>query len=114
MSYIYRHIKAVRVVDGDTVELQIDTGFHNTFMFNFRLAGINAPEGKYTETAKFLRELFDTYGVSTLIAQTYKPDKYGRWLVELFSSEQSFINGWSINLELVSKGLASPYMEKYK
>ena len=36
--------RLVRVVDGDTVDLDIDLGFHITVRERFRLAGIDTPE----------------------------------------------------------------------
>ena len=43
MSYKYQHVKVSRVIDGDTVILDIDMGNRITWTGPFRLAGINAP-----------------------------------------------------------------------
>ena len=40
--YEYR-ARITRVIDGDTVEAEIDLGFHVTFTATLRLTGINAP-----------------------------------------------------------------------
>ena len=41
--YEYR-ARVVEVVDGDTIDLSVDLGFHFAFGTRFRLLGINAPE----------------------------------------------------------------------
>ena len=46
----------IKVVDGDTVDLNIDLGFKLRFQLRGRFAGINAPEGKQTEAANSLHE----------------------------------------------------------
>ena len=42
--YHYRIEKIVKVVDGDTVDVIIDLGFHTTVKKRIRLYGINTPE----------------------------------------------------------------------
>lgn len=84
MSYIYRHIEVERVVDGDSVVLAIDLGNKITWRDSFRLMGIDTPErGKpgYTEAKDRLVDLLKN-GVARV--ETFKPDKYGRWLADLY------------------------------
>lgn len=100
MSFFYQNIRSIRVVDGDTVEMEIDTGFHCRYQFPFRLMGINAPEGKNTEAAQWLR---DNLVPSIMTVETHKPDKYGRWLATIY------LDGASVNSKLVELGLAVPY-----
>ncbi len=91
MTYTYR-AAMVRVVDGDTVDLQIDLGFYMKADLRFRIAGIDTPElrGGTPETKAAARdakrrvmELLepnaydDTY---PLIIHTKKADSFGRWL----------------------------------
>ena len=87
MAYLYQHVKIVRVLDGDTVEMSIDMGNSIEWTGKFRLYGIDTPE-RHGETrpagdaaAECLNALIAAYGVKC--AETLKPDKYGRWLVKL-------------------------------
>ena len=85
MSYEHQHVKVARVIDGDTVVLDIDMGNRITWTAPFQIAGINAPEGGSpgaSEARLFLSEMLKG-GVA--LAETIKPDKYGRWLVRLYT-----------------------------
>ena len=42
--YCYKVKSIDRVVDGDTVDMTLDTGFSNRFSHRFRLTGYDAPE----------------------------------------------------------------------
>lgn len=84
MTFEYRHAAVVRVVDGDTARLNLDLGNAVRWEENFRLAGIDAPErgtpGADAATG-YLEGLLSA-GLSRVV--THKPDKYGRWLVDLY------------------------------
>lgn len=92
----------VRVVDGDTVELDVfkevvfeyDFGFHQkvkidyhpTARLVFRLLGINAPEKKgdtLEAGRKSQAALTMLLQSGKLIVATSKQDKYGRWLASI-------------------------------
>lgn len=94
----------VRWVDGDTVDLVVDCGFHITVESRFRLYGIDTPErGQpgYAEATARCRELAPEG--STVVAKTYKAaDKYGRFLALIEGSAP-------VNSTLVSEGLAVEY-----
>jgi len=125
VPYIY-DAKLIKIVDGDTVHLEvsrafeytIDFGFHQqetvTFVRSaqetFRMARINAPEMS-TQAGKDARAALGLLIVSKrLTAKTLKQDKYGRWLVELYVVEDGKpdlnVNDW-----MVSEKYAVPYME---
>lgn len=105
IPYIYPAV-ITRWVDGDTVWMDVDLGFRFHAVLDFRLMGVNTPErGKplYPESVAFVNKVA-TPGTPVII-QSYKaPDKYGRWLVDIW------VNGLHINAELVQGGLAVPYM----
>jgi micrococcal nuclease len=92
----------VKVIDGDTVDLNIDLGFKIVIKLRCRLTGINAPEGKQTDAAIWLREQLPI-GTNILIETKKTQEKYGRWLATLF------LNGLNLNLELINKGMAEAY-----
>jgi len=117
-EYNYR-AELVRVVDGDTVRLRlykdIDIGFHilqtiSTEM-NFRLARINTPEVRGIEKEAGLKAkayVEECLNKSQYLrAITYKPDKYGRWLIDLYFT----IDGEEIllNDHLLKEGYADVY-----
>lgn len=84
MTYEYRHVAIERVIDGDTVALEIDLGNKIHWRDNFRLNGIDTPErGQpgYTEATDHLKRLLL---MPLSHVQTHKPDKFGRWLVDLW------------------------------
>ena len=90
MLYHYK-AKVVRIVDGDTVELQVDLGFYVTYKHAFRLADINAPEIRTKDqeekkegmAAKEALEKLLPVGSEVSIT-TEKTGKYGRWLAHLY------------------------------
>lgn len=84
MSFIYRHVEVDRVIDGDTVSMSVDLGNRVTWRETFRLNGIDTPErgqAGYAEATKYLASLLQN-GVSRI--ETHKPDKYGRWLCDVW------------------------------
>ena len=114
--YEYRVKQVLRVVDGDTIDVDIDLGFDISFTSRVRLAGIDTPESRTTdkrekvlglEVKQRLKELLSKS--SSLVIKTEKPDsteKYGRILGWLF------IDGAekSINEGLIADGYAWGYM----
>ena len=44
--YEYRVKKVYKVVDGDTIDVDIDLGFNISFFQRVRLAGIDTPESR--------------------------------------------------------------------
>jgi len=110
MAYKYEHVEVLRVLDGDTVELRIDMGNRTQWVEKFRLYGIDTPEirGPNKEAgeaaANRLRELL-AGGVT--LAETFKPDKYGRTLVSIWI----FYNGFPYNAAkvLISEGHGKEY-----
>jgi micrococcal nuclease len=114
--YEYRVKQVLRVVDGDTIDVDIDLGFDISFTSRVRLAGIDTPESRTTdkkekvlglEVKQRLKELLSKS--SSLVIKTEKPDsteKYGRILGWLY------IDGAekSINEGLIADGYAWGYM----
>jgi micrococcal nuclease len=94
--------KVFRVIDGDTVELDVDTGFRTTYRDRFRLNGINAPEGKSDASARLSILL---YTGREVVVTTYKPEKFGRWLADIAVPEVCT----SVCEMLLAEGLAVPY-----
>ena len=103
--------KIIDVYDGDTVTVDIDLGLGIWMRKQkIRLAGINAPEVSGEErslglkTRDWLRIRLKDQDV---VIQTIKDrkGKFGRWLGVLF------IDGKSINEEMLELGLVEEYMK---
>ncbi len=85
--YTYK-AKVGRVIDGDTVVMEIDLGFKIYHVMSCRLAGVNAPELNEKEEAskvaafaskEFLMWLLPVGKIVTI--ESKRLDKYGRALV---------------------------------
>jgi endonuclease YncB( thermonuclease family) len=104
--------RLTRVVDGDTVWLSVDLGFGVHVNLDFRLYGIDTPEvvGP-TRTAGLAAkaELERLLALGSLRIVTYKADKYGRWLAELFITQPGSIEELNVNRSLLKDGFAKPY-----
>ena len=84
--------EVVRVVDGDTIILDVDVGFRLRTTQPFRLLGVNCPEprGESAERGKFctafvertLKDHEDNF-VPVRISTYKSPDSFGRWLASL-------------------------------
>lgn len=116
MSYDYRVRRVLRVVDGDTVDLELDLGFHLTTALRFRLLGVDTPErGQpgYLEAKDYVaRWLADALARPDLLevrARTAKADSFGRWLVALVAVEHDGHEVADLSAELLEAGLAKPY-----
>lgn len=96
--YEYR-AKVIRVVDGDTVEVDVDLGFQIHTKMMLRLYGINAPEMKGPsrvagQAAKmFLQDLIQQYnGVLKIRTLQDEQEKYGRYLAYLVFPDEAIAN----------------------
>ena len=113
--YVYR-IRAVhKVVDGDTIDADIDLGFDISLTKRIRLAGIDTPESRTTDTKEkalglevkeWLKHRLEF--AKDILIKTELPDsteKYGRIIGHLY------INGeaTSINNQMVAEGYAWEY-----
>lgn len=107
---MYRYkTKIIKVVDGDTVDAEVDLGFHVTMSLRFRLSKINAPETRTRDMAEKelgiaaknrLKELID--GKEVYI-ESHKSGKFGRWLAEIY------VDDVNINQLLLEEGTVLPY-----
>lgn len=105
--YEYR-ASVTRVVDGDTVYLDVDLGFEVRFSIKTRLHGINSPEMN-TAAGKAARAHLVSLlpdGCEVLV-RTFKDrqGKYGRYLVQIFTADAV-----SVNQRMLADGHAVEYM----
>jgi micrococcal nuclease len=95
------------VVDGDTVDIDIDLGFHIHWKTRFRLYGINTPERGQPNWAEATQYVKNKVLNKDVIVHTFmdKGDKYGRFLATILYEESH-----NLNQELIDAGLAVPYI----
>jgi micrococcal nuclease len=112
--------KVNKIVDGDTIDVDIDLGFDISFSSRVRLAGIDTPESRTSdkmekalglESKAYLKHAIDS--AKSVVIKTEKLDsseKYGRILgwVFLDGSDKS------INQEMIDKGYAWGYLGETK
>lgn len=104
--YTYKaHV--ISVIDGDTLDLDVDLGFNTHLRERFRLMGINAPEIRGAERergleAKLFVEALLPLGKEVLV-HTFKDrkEKYGRWLANIYLED-----GRELCFMLLDAGLA--------
>lgn len=113
---MYRYaVKLIRVIDGDTVWLNVDLGFTVNVEVCFRLLGINAPELHGTgsiagKDAKAHLEQLLAQGALTLQSEKpLKTDKYGRWLADITVTRPDG-SSFNANQQMVADGYAVTYM----
>ena len=118
--YEYNIKKVTKIVDGDTIDVDIDLGFNISYSQRVRLAGIDTPESRTKdarekalglEVKNKVKSAIDS--AKTVIIKTELPDsteKYGRILgwVYLDGSAKS------LNEQLIDEGYAWGYMGETK
>jgi micrococcal nuclease len=106
-----RHAIITRVVDGDTLHLDVDLGCDTTLAMTVRLYGLNCPEMN-TDAGKAAKAWVDqwvtdhAYGGASLRTVKDKKEKYGRYLADLLPDDGSP----SLCTALLESGHAVPYM----
>lgn len=118
--YIYRVNKLTGVVDGDTIDVDIDLGFNVSYSQRVRLAGIDTPESRTKdkfekalglESKEYLKSKLKN--ATDIVIKTEKPDsseKYGRILGWLYVDGDTI----SVNDYMIEEGYAWPYMGETK
>jgi micrococcal nuclease len=113
--YIYRVKKVLKVVDGDTIDADIDLGFSISLEKRIRLAGIDTPESRTTdkrekalglESKEWLKNRLEF--AKNIIIRTQLPastEKYGRILGKLYINNEET----SLNEQMVDEGYAWEY-----
>jgi micrococcal nuclease len=102
--YQYR-CSIIRIVDGDTLHLDVELGFDVRRQDSFRLYGINAPEMSTEEgkTAKAWLEDQLKGGLTMVTTHKDQREKYGRYLATLW------VGSTNVNEAMVEAGHAVPY-----
>lgn len=104
--FAYR-ARDVRVIDGDTLAVTIELPPHNEIDKKLRLRGLNAPEidtGRGRAARRFVADL--VAGARGVWLTTTKPDKYDRYLADVFLQQPSGPDVY-LNNALLEDGHAS-------
>mgnify|MGYP003324407663 FL=1 len=114
--YTYFVKRVVKIVDGDTVDIEIDLGFDLTKKERVRLGGIDTPESRTKdleekamglEAKDYLTTLLE--GATELIVTTEKDGKFGLMIGTLYMSSECVEAGESINQAMIDDGFAWEY-----
>lgn len=118
--YEYRVKKLINVIDGDTIDVDIDLGFDISLLRRVRMAGIDTPESRTTDKAEkvlgleakeYLKKMMKD--AKTIVIKTELPDsseKYGRILGWVYIDNATK----SINEQMIEDGYAWGYMGETK
>ena len=112
--YTYK-AKLDRVVDGDTIDVNIDLGFDITVHKRVRLAGIDTPESRTRDLEEKKRGLAAKYRLNeildqgSLVVESKEVGKYGRVLGVLTVYPDNLDLPINVNETLVSEGHAVEY-----
>ena len=113
--YIYRVKKVIKVVDGDTIDADIDLGFDISLTKRVRLSGVDTPESRTTdlkekalglEVKEWLKHKLE--GAKDILIKTELPDsteKYGRILGNLYINNEAL----SLNQQMIDEGYCWVY-----
>ena len=113
--YVYRIKSITKVVDGDTIDANIDLGFDISLTKRIRLAGIDTPESRTRnleekalglESKEWLKKALE--GAKDILIKTEKPDsteKYGRIIGHLYVNGEEV----SLNNQMIAEGHAWNY-----
>ena len=113
--YIYRIKQITKVVDGDTIDADIDLGFDISLTKRIRLAGVDTPESRTTDanekkyglqSKEWLKHKVEN--AKDILIKTELPDsteKYGRIIGHLFVNDQEI----SLNDQMIVEGYAWLY-----
>ena len=115
-AYTYTIKEIIKYIDGDTVDLIVDLGFHVAIKKRVRLHGINTPETRTRNKSEKKKGLLAKQRLIELCEQNPDPEqfgslilkchglgKYGRILGEIFNGN------CSVNKMLVMEGHAVEY-----
>ena len=109
--------KVLKVVDADTLKVEVDVGFSMRFETKVRLRGINAAEKgtkKGEEAKRFVEDELgaDGPGAPVIVIRSYKSGKFGRFIADVWylkgetDPEVILKKGKFLNQVLLDRGLA--------
>jgi|TARA_R110000823_G_scaffold243702_1_gene367876 micrococcal nuclease len=118
--YEYK-VKVVKVIDGDTIDVDIDLGFNTVLTKRrIRLYGIDTPESRTRDKEEKQRGLLSKEYLllkcpigEYITLKSHGVGKFGRILGELFEYNK-YEDSISINQEMCDEAYAAPYFGQSK
>jgi micrococcal nuclease len=107
-TYLYNAF-ITNVVDGDTVDAEIDLGFNIKWSNRLRLNGIDTPElhsscQQIRKQAVMAKEYLASLVLNQNVTiQSFGQEKFGRYLADIY------VNGEKVNQVMIDKSHALPY-----
>lgn len=114
--YTYK-ANVVRVVDGDTVDMNVDLGFDVWKRLRVRLKGIDTPEIRTKDLEEKERgyaaknrliELLESVDYQCILQTFSDKGKYGRWLGTIIIKDNNNFD-LDVNQLLINEGLAKEW-----
>jgi endonuclease YncB( thermonuclease family) len=114
MTNLYNYkAKCTAVIDGDTIDADVDLGFDVWIKTRFRLLGIDTPEtyGVKKDSAEYAAGMLAKARTTelllnkeiVLVTEKDRTEKYGRYLATVY------VGGVNVNETLIKEGLAKIY-----
>jgi micrococcal nuclease len=110
--YNYKIKTIKKIVDGDTIDVDIDLGFGITISHRVRLKGIDAAETRTLDLEEKTKGLAakswlekELSREGEWVIETFKEDKYGRILGTLYLVGDPV----TVNEKMLNEGIAEPY-----
>ena len=103
--YTY-NAKVLKIIDGDTIDVLIDVGFHINITHRLRVARVDAPElaGATHDAGVAVKEwLMDQILDEDVLIKTEKSDSFGRYIAEVQ------YRGVNVNDEMLELKLVTQY-----
>lgn len=115
MGWDFKVVRVRKVVDGDTIDLELDLGFYQSGVYRFRLLGVDTPEMNSRDEAERERALEARDFVASWLEErapflrvtSFKADSFGRWLGEIYSVGATYDE--RLGTALLESGLAEVY-----
>ena len=111
--YQYKIKKIHRIIDGDTIDVEISLGFNITIVQRVRLKDIDAAETRTKDLKEKAEGLLakewlekELSKPGEWIIETAKDDKYGRILGTLYLVGEPV----TVNERMLNDGIARPYL----
>ncbi len=118
--YEYKVKKIIGIIDGDTIDVDIDLGFNITYAQKVRLAGIDTPESRTKdlkekalglEAKEYLKsKIKDSKKIAIKTQLPDSSEKYGRILGWLYVDDAKI----SVNEQMIEDGYAWAYLGETK
>lgn len=119
MNRFWYGAKVLKVIDGDTIDLNVDLGFKIHHEIRVRLFGVNTPESRTKDlkekelglkAKQFTQDWLTNHHWVFINTIPDKNDKYGRILAKIYSSENiSDPKTACLNTDIIESGFAREY-----